>query len=401
MFVATSFGNPLTANDERAALQLRLDTVLARYTDSKALPGVVAGLADAQGTLYQGAAGSRDIALAEPLKTDSIIAIASMTKPITTVAVLQLAERGILDLDAPVSNYLPRLTTLKLLSGFDEKGKPILDEPASIPTTRQLLTHTSGFVYEFWNKKIHQAVTNGAVTSLFISGLEGLRAPLVFSPGERWEYGIGTDWAGILVEKLSGKTLDTYFKDHIFTPLKMTDTFYFVPEHKKARLASIYAEGEDGFEASPHLSPEVSGGGGLYSTVADYLRFMRALLNQGGLDGAQILAPASVNAMFENQIGELEVTPLATQVPSASNDFDMGFGSPARWGLGFLLHQEATRAGRPPGTASWAGLFNSYFWIDRKNGICAVVATQVLPFFDDDAVDLLKSFEEAIYRDIQ
>jgi methyl acetate hydrolase len=382
-------------------LESKLNAVLGSFTDSKALPGVVAGLANARETLYQGASGWRNIASAEPMQQDTIIAIASMTKPVTTVAVLQLVDRGLLDLDLPASHYLPQLAALQLLAGFDANGNPRLTKPPRIPTTRELLSHTSGYAYEFWNENIHRAVDNGLVTSLFVPGQAGLQAPLAFAPGARWDYGIGIDWAGRLVEKLSGKPLDRYFHDHIFTPLQMHDTFYFVPEDKQARLASAYVETDNGFEVSPPLVPEVSGGGGLYSTVADYLRFMRALLNQGRLEGAQILTSASVEAMFENQIGDIPVTPLATQVPAASNDFDMGFGAPAHWGLGFLLHQTGTASGRPAGTASWAGLFNSYFWIDRKNGICAIVATQVLPFYDADAVKLLKSYEAAIYGEIQ
>ena len=398
--LAEGTGNTSAAWPDES-LERNLNAILEQFTKSEALPGVVAGFANTHGTLHQGASGWRDIARGEPMREDTIIAIASMTKPVTSVAVLQLVDRGLLDLDLPASHYLPQLATLDLLTGFDTNGNPKLAKPPRIPTTRELLTHTSGYAYEIWNENIHLAVENGLGTSLFKPGQAGLQAPLAFAPGERWEYGIGIDWAGLLVEKISGKRLDRYFEDHIFTPLKMHDTFYFVPEQKRSRLASVYAKNKNGFEVSPPLVPEVSGGGGLYSTVADYLRFMRALLNQGRLEGAQILTPASVDAMFRNQIGDIPVTPLTTQMPAASNDMDMGFGAPARWGLGFLLHQKATASGRPAGTASWTGLFNSYFWIDRKNGICAIVATQVLPFYDENAVKLLKSYEAAVYAEVQ
>jgi CubicO group peptidase (beta-lactamase class C family) len=225
-----------------------------------------------------------------------------------------------------------------------------------------------------------------------------MMAPLAFSPGERWEYGIGIDWAGVIVETLTGKSLDVYFQEHIFAPLGMQDSFYKVPEEKAARRAAIHARTEAGLAVTPHLGEPVSGGGGLSSTIADYLRFMRALLNQGTLDGAKILQPYTVDMMFENHIGDLDVNPGPTQIPDVSNDFDMGFGQPAKWGLGFLLHQAQTESGRPKGSASWAGLFNSYFWIDRENDLCAVIATQVLPFYDTKAVAMLKEFEAAMYN---
>tara|TARA_B100001245_G_C22622206_1_gene306904 strand:- start:14 stop:571 length:558 start_codon:yes stop_codon:yes gene_type:complete len=180
----------------------------------------------------------------------------------------------------------------------------------------------------------------------------------------------------------------------------MQDSFYEVPEEKEARRAAIHSRQESGLIVIPHLGEPVSGGGGLSSTIADYLRFMRAILNQGTLDGAAILQPYTVDMMFENHIGDLDVTPGTTQIPALSNDFDMGFGTPAKWGLGVLLHQAQTESGRPKGSASWAGLFNSYFWIDRENDLCAVIGTQVLPFYDTHAVAMLKDFEAAVYKNL-
>lgn len=375
----------------------RIDQILAKNIASGDLPCAVAGVANADGTLYTGAAGSRSLEAAEAMTTDTIIAIASMTKAITTVAALQLVEQGSIDLDSPITAYLPDLEHLKVLDGFDEGGNAKLSAPKTSPTTRQLLTHTSGYVYEIWNANALQNVASKKIDSLFIEGGNGMTAPLGFSPGEQWEYGIGIDWAGVIVETLSGKSLDVYFQDHIFAPLGMQDSFYEVPEEKAARRASIHARTEHGLAPIPHLGESVSGGGGLSSTIADYLRFMRALLNEGALDGTRILQPTTVDMMFENHIGDLEVRPGSTQMPAMSNDFDMGFGQPAKWGLGFLLHEAQTESGRPKGAASWAGLFNSYFWIDRENDLCAVIATQVLPFYDAKAVAMLKEFESAVY----
>lgn len=375
--------------------------ILEKHINSGNLPCAVAGVANAEGTLYIGAAGLRSLDDSQAMTTDTIFAIASMTKAITTVATLQLVEQGLIDLDTPITAYLPDLEHLKVLDGFDDDGKPDLSSPKSSPTTRQLLTHTSGYVYEIWNANGLQSVASEQIDSLFAEGGNGMMAPLGFTPGERWEYGIGIDWAGVIVETISGKGLDVYFQDHIFAPLRMHDSFYKVPEEKEARRAAIHARTEAGLAVIPHLGEPVSGGGGLSSTISDYLRFMRALLNQGTLDGAKILETYTVDMMFENHISDLEVTPGPTQMPALSNDFDMGFGQAAKWGLGFLLHQAQTKSGRPKGSASWAGLFNSYFWIDRENDLCAVIGTQVLPFYDTHAVAMLKDFESTVYNNLK
>jgi len=272
-----------------------IDEILEKHIASKNLPCAVAGVANSDGTLYTGATGVRSLDGFEPMTTDTIFAIASMTKAITTVATLQLVEQGLIDLDAPITAYLPDLDHLKVLEGFDDQGRPKLGSPDSIPTTRQLLTHTSGYVYEIWNANGLRNVASGALDSLFSEDGNGMMAPLGFSPRHHWEYGIGIDWAGVIVETLSGKGLDIYFQDHIFSPLGMQDSFYEVPEEKASRRAAIHTRLDAGLEVIPHLGEPVSGGGGLSSTIADYLRFMRSILNQGTLDGAVILQPDTVD----------------------------------------------------------------------------------------------------------
>ena len=379
------------------ALGTAIEGLLFEATDSGALPGVIAGVATRDDTVYIGSAGQRDVETSAPMNADTLIAIASMTKPVTTVAVLQLVERGLVDLDAPFSEYLPQLERLQIIDARDESGAWVLRDAPTVPTVRQLLTHTSGYVYEIWNENIFDAVQGGQIPSLFVSE-DGLNAPLAFPPGERWEYGIGIDWAGIVVEQISGLALDAYFDEHIFGPLQMGSSGFFVADNQSDRAATIYARTPEGFAPLPRPAPSELGGGGLYSTVGDYLRFLRALLNGGALDGRRVLKPETVDAMFRNQIGDLRVSPGESQMPPISTDFDMGFGAPASWGLGFLRHEAATAEGRPAGSVSWAGLYNSYFWIDPENGLCAVVATQVLPFFDQRTVDLLKDIELEVYN---
>ncbi len=395
----------LTGNADQAkpnyssALSGKLDKVIERYAAQGRLPNIVAGVANKDGTLYIGASGLKNTQAATPMTPNSMIAIASMTKPVTTVAVLQLVEKGLIDLHAPITQYLPELKNIKVLTGFTEDGNMALEPPSAIPTTFQLLTHTSGFVYEFTNSLASESVTRGLVPSIF-SGLGGLKAPMGFSPGARWEYGIGLDWAGVIVERVSGLTLDVYFKKHIFDPLKMYDTAYAVPEADSSRVAAIHVRTESGFSPNPPSPPVVAGGAGLFSTVSDYLRFLRAMLRGGELDGARVLQTKTVAEMFKNQIGDFEIKPGRTAMPAVLKDYDFGFGAPAKWSLGFLIHEAQTTGGRPAGSVSWAGIFNSYFWIDRKNGIVAMASTQLLPLYDDEAVSLLTDFEKLVYEHV-
>ena len=380
-----------------------LKAVLERSTASGRLRGVVALVADGKGIQFQHASGyARDGISMQP---DTLFNIASMTKLVTTVAVLQLVEVEDLDPDVPVDRYLPELGSIKVLQGFARDGSPEFRPPLSIPTARELLTHTSGFVYEVWNANAFEALQLGMVQSLF-SGRPALDAPLAFDPGERWEYGIGIDWAGLLLEAVSGENLMAYFGSHIFTPLGMLDTAFDIPVEKMDRVMTRYVRGADGLKELPEQpAPSLyestrfyNGGGGLTSTVADYSRLLRTLLNGGELDGQRILRALTVDQMFNNQIGELDAGVSDTQMPSVSNPIDMTFGAPGRWGLGFLIHPEGTPNGRKSGSASWGGIFNTYFWIDRASDICAVLATQVLPFYDHETILVLEEFERVFYE---
>jgi len=379
-----------------------IDEVLHGAVIRGDVPGVVAAAATRDGVFYRAAFGKRDEAADVEMTPDTIFRIASMTKAVTSVAVMQLVEQGKVALDEPAATYLPALADLQVLDGFDEAGKAIL-RPAKTPVTvRQLLTHTSGFAYELWNASILQLVGQGVLASAGVDGGAFLEAPLVFVPGERWEYGIGVDWLGRLVDAASGLTLDEYFRQHIFEPLGMTDSYFDLPPEKASRLVTVHQRQPDGslVEAPQEAQAPVtffSGGGGLVSTAEDYLRFLRALLAGGRLDDAQILAPETVASMGENQIGELEAGAMRTVAPALSNDFDFFPGSVDRFGLGFLLNGTAVDGGRAAGSLAWAGLYNTYFWIDRERGVCAVLLTQILPFYDAETVALLDDFERAVY----
>ncbi|MGB1439177.1 MAG: serine hydrolase domain-containing protein, partial [Luminiphilus sp.] len=263
----------------------------------------VAALGTAEGELWSHAAGTRDDRGVESASPDNIIQIASMTKLITTIAALQLVEQGLLALDTPIDAYVPELAGLQVLKGFDAEDEAIFEPALRAPTVRELMTHTAGYVYEIWNADAQKAATLGVTESAFTGG-NFLASPLAFQPGTAWEYGINTDWLGVLVEKRSGARLATYFADNIFEPLAMADTYFELPEAKLSRTVTVMARIDGKLAPAPMMQPQsmapgsmpfYSGGGGLYSTVADYGRILQLLLNGGSLDGMTLLKSETVD----------------------------------------------------------------------------------------------------------
>ncbi|MDQ2945158.1 MAG: beta-lactamase family protein [Acidobacteriota bacterium] len=376
----------------------RIDETLSSGVGRRKIPAAVGMVATESKTLYQGAFGTRDSS-GVPIRVDSIFGIASMTKAITTVAALQLVEQGKVKLDEPVSKHLPKLENLEVLDGFDPAtGKPIL-RPARTPITlKHLLTHTSGLCYDIWDGDAfrYTSQTKGQAAS-------GKVGPLMFEPGTRWQYGLGVDWAGRLVEAVSGLNLEDYFQTKILGPLEMRDTSYILAASKFERLASSYQRQADATlkqdERKPPAPPkEFNGGGGLYSTTGDYVRFMQMILRKGrGLNHAQILAAKTVESMEVNQIGESTAGKMKSYQPDLSSDVDMQPGSTEKWGLGFLINTTPYPGGRSAGSLAWAGLRNTFFWIDPKRSLCAVLMMQFLPFVDKEAMGLLGDFERAVY----
>jgi CubicO group peptidase (beta-lactamase class C family) len=337
------------------------------------------------------------------MTVDSIFRMASMTKPITSVAVMQLVEGGRVKLDEPAATYLPELFQVQVLDEFDATtGKAKLRSPHALPTVRQLLTHTSGFAYEFFDSQLHSYVAAAALPSLRAGDGGFLKAPLLFDPGSRWEYGISTDWLGKLVEKISGQTLEEYFRQHIFQPLDMTDTFFDVPPEKQARVVAIHQRQDDGSFLEPPQQPFApvrffSGGGGLYSTASDYLKFERMLLDGGKLGNKRILQSATVDQMSRNQIGDLMLVQIRSLVPQFAKDPIRIPGSLDKFGLGFAINTKSVEGGRSQGSIAWAGIYNTFFWIDPPQKTCAVIMMQILPFSDDAAYSVVEHFERAVY----
>lgn len=380
-----------------------IDQVLHEAVDEMKLPGVVAMVASADQVIYQRALGKRDTLKNIPMTVDSIFRIASMTKPITSVAVMQLVESGRVKLDEPAATYLLELAHVQVLEEFDAStGIVKLRPPKTPPTVRQLLTHTSGFVYEFFDPQMQKYVASGAVPPLRQGDDGFLKAPLAFDPGSRWEYGISTDVLGRLVEKVSGQTLAEYFREHIFQPLGMTDTFFDVPAEKQGRVVALHTRRQDGsFQEAPQQPFQpvkfYSGGGGLYSTGSDYLKFERMVLGGGKLDGKRVLQSESVNEMSRNQIGDLTLPELRSLIPQVAKDPIRVPGSLDKFGLGFGINSKPVKGGRSGGSLSWAGIDNTFFWIDRSRKKCAVIMMQILPFSDDAPNSAVEQFERAVY----
>ena len=330
---------------------------------------------------------------------DTVFRIASMIKLITSVAALQLVEQGKLSLDAPVPDIDPALGSPQVLDGFDAKGIPQL-RPAKRPVSlRHLLTHTAGFSYRLWDAR----AVRYSIDLLPPPQRRGApRTPLMFDPGERWQYGTSIDWVGRIVESIGGERLDVYFRRHIFDPLGMNDTAFVISPQQRAREASAHRRGPDGSLAPQPMEGQsarqsFSGGGGIYSTGPDYLTFIRMLLRGGSLGGVRILRPDTVALMGHNQIGNIEAGIMKTTVPAVSNDVDFFPGISLKWGFGHMINMQAVPGGRSAGSLTWGGLFNTYYWIDPATRIAAVFMTQVLPFADHRALRIYRQFERGVY----
>jgi methyl acetate hydrolase len=380
-----------------------IDKVFSQAVASKAMPGVVAVAATDKETLYEGAFGKRELGRDAPMTLDTVVWIASMTKAITAAAAMQLVERGKLTLERPASEVVPELAAAKVLEGFDAAGRPRLRPPKRLITLRHLLTHTAGYAYEIWNPAIAQYQAATGTPGITTCTNAALTTPLMFDPGDRWEYGIGIDWAGKMVEAASGMTLDRYLQGHIFGPLGMNDTAFKISASQRARRATVHQRGPDGaltpiqFEI-PQDPEFFMGGGGLYGTARDYLAFAQMIMRGGRLNGAQVLRPDTVDLMSQNHLGALGIGVLKSAIPALSNDVELFPGMPKGWGLSFLINSQPAPSGRAAGSLAWAGLANTYFWIDRARRVCGVFLSQLFPFYDRTAIDLLARFETEVYR---
>jgi methyl acetate hydrolase len=381
----------------KAALSGQLGTAVSRGET----PGVVGLVVGRDGVLYEGAAGKLDVAHSIPMPVNAIFSIASMTKPVTSVAIMMLYEEGKLKLDDPVSKYLMGFDNLQVITKFNEKDATYETRPAKrAMTIRHLLTHTSGIGYGFTNPieyRLTQATKKGE-----------WELPLLSDPGDKWNYSASTRVLGLIVEKITGAPLEAWYQQRIFKPLGMLDTSYAVTADKQSRVPTQHSRVNGLLKEQPRMpipstpTAPFRGDGGLYSTVRDYGRFVQMMLNGGHLGPAKILSESSVKTMGENNIGSIfvELQPDADKL--RTKPFPLGAGHD-KFGLGFQIASNDPRYSkfRSPGSMSWAGIYNTEFWIDPVKHIGGVQMMQVLPFYDDGAIRTLRDFEELVYQNLR
>jgi methyl acetate hydrolase len=387
------------ASAQNPQVSAALDASLHSAVERKDVPGVVALITDRDHVLYRGAFGVADLSTGRPLTSDALFRIASMPKPVTSVALMQLVEQGRIALDDPAEKHLPELKEVKVIESFDATtGDYRLRPPSRLPTVRHFLTHTSGLAYPFTSAVWRDLKPHAGDTFPF-------GGPLLFDPGERWHYSTSVDVVGRLVEVVSGQKLEDYFREHIFVRFKMDDTSYNVPEAKGPRLVAQQQRAGEHMDGAVELqSPQLGltiaapiGGGGLASTVDDYGRFVRMFLNGGALDGVRVLKPETIALMEQNQIGAVSVPALKSALPRSA-DFTFIADGRDKWGLGFLITVDQVPGKRSPGSLSWGGINNTYFWIDPTRGIAGVIMMQYLPFADAKALAVYDTFERGTYQ---
>lgn len=360
----------------------KLDSSMKSLVDTKKLAGIVTVLARHGKIVEEKTYGYADVASQKPMQKDTIVRIYSMTKPITGIAMMMLYEEGKWKPSDPIARYIPEFRDLKVFSGVDKDGKPTLDKPGHAPTMGELMSHSAGFTYGVFgstpvDKMYQEAQLLGAPTlQEFIERISKL--PLLYQPGEGWVYSVSVDIQGYLVEKLSGKPFADFLRERIFLPLGMKDTGFYVPAEKLDRVATIY-QGDAAAATAMPRDPAISqppgmpsGGGGLYSTAGDYLRFAQMVLNGGELNGVRLLAPSSIELMRTNHVSD--------EVKNARK-FGIGFYQ-MQPGLGFgydfAILEDPLRLGSTAGKGSflWDGVAGTWFWIDPTNDVVFVGIVQ-------------------------
>ncbi len=373
------------------------DTELSRAITEARLPGAACMIVDRDGVRYSRSYGFADALTGTPMEMDTICQVASMTKALVSVGAMQLVEAGRIELDSPIGQVLPELADPQVLAGFDENGAPILRPAARPITLRHLLTHTSGLGYAFVQPEVlryYRAVGVPAPGSK-----AGITMPLLFDPGDDWAYGVSTDWAGLAIEAVTGTDLQTYLDRHVFMPLGLRNTAFC--DTLPAGAAKVHTRANDGgFALSPlYLGGGEfhGGGGGLTSTAEDYARFLQMMLRGGELDGNRLLQTETVAAMSRNQIGSIRAGAMPTAMPDFAAPYDTFPDQHTVWGFGFLINPEPIEGRRSAGSLCWAGIFNSYYWIDPATGVAGVFMCQLAPFGDPGALGAFAALERLAY----
>jgi len=377
-----------------------MDAVLQRAVQEGTVPGVVAFVATKDEILYHKAFGLRDVRGQKAMKEDTIFRLASMTKPLTSAAVMLLVEQGKLRLDDPVSKFIPSFANRETVESFDASSATLTTRKAAGEVLiRHLLSHTSGLAYGFSNTMVGplQLKTGKAAEEL----------PLLYDPGTKWTYSGSTKVLGQVVEKISGVSLDQFLNENFLKALAMDDTSYTVPAGKTDRVVTTQSRSTGVLVETPNpasISSPVAGDGGLNSTAPDYIKFLQMMLNEGKWQGKPILSKASIESMTSNQIGNVVMETQPAALPTLTRPFPVG-PSAGRDKFGFGFEITASNKENPnlrsAGSYTWAGIYNTHFWVDPKRGIAGVIMFQVLPFYDDATMKIYQEFEEAIGRNVR
>jgi methyl acetate hydrolase len=386
----------LSAAASRSALDASasaaLSAGLASAFSRSDLPGAVVLVVNRDGLLFHEAVGKLDVARGLAMPKDALFRIASMTKPVTSLVVMQLVDEGKLRLADPVSKYLPAWSTPKVVTAVDgASGKHETRTAARAITIQHLLTHTSGLGYAWSNPQLAMIQKT--------SGLADLDLPLVHEPGDRFTYGASTRVLGHVVERITGQSIDAALETRVFGPLQMRDTSFAVPADKHSRLVTVHQRTSGRFVEQPNPAAHpatVRGDGGLVSTASDYGRFVRMFLNEGVLEGRRVASAGAIREMTRNHLGVLKVERQPAADTARSKPYPLGAGADT-WGLGFqLAAKPASRTARSEGSYSWAGINNTHFWVDPGRQIGVIVLMQVLPFYDESAIALLTEIETLV-----
>jgi methyl acetate hydrolase len=377
-----------------------IDAIFQRAIQQGTVPGVVAIVASKNQILYHSAFGLQDVGKNKPMQKESIFRIASMTKPVTSAAILMLVEQGKLRLDDPVSKYLPEFAGREVVANFNPAdGTLTTRKAAGDVLIRHLLSNTSGLAYGF---------SNAMVTPLQQkTGKQPEDLPLLYDPGTKWTYSGSTKVLGRVIERLSGTSLDRFLGENFLKPLGMNDTSYAVPADKTARVVTTHSRATGRLVETPNpatIASPVQGDGGLNSTAADYIKFLQMFLNDGKVQGKALLSKNSIEAMTKNQIGSVVVDTQPAVLPNLARSFPVGPSAGRdKFGFGFELtasNKENTNL-RSAGSYTWAGIFNTHFWVDPKREIAGVLMIQELPFYDDATMKVYQDFEEALGKNLR
>ena len=391
--LAACSGSAVLIDENGAAV---LDRALAEALADSDLPGMVALVTSGDSVLYRRALGVTGVGSNKPMVTDGIFRIHSMTKPITSLALMMLVERGEVDLDAPASRYLADLREREVLVSVDTTENRALTRPPSREiTVRDLLRHTSGFAYTFSNHELLAMEENG--------GIGGRAQPILHDPGERWTYGVGTAFVGWIVEEVSKQALPDFLRAEIFEPLGMNDTSFNLGPSEIDRLVDLARRVDGVVTSGPRpdsLVGQGRGDGGLVSTADDYARFIQLILGRGELDSVRLLSEAAVEEMSRNQLEGITVIEQPGAIPNLSRPFPPTGAGQDGFSLAFQVSTEEVEDRRRPGSLSWSGLGNAHFWVDPTTGIGVVLLFQIFPFYDEAVLGVMNRFERVLYGEI-